>query len=96
MNTKINLFLLILTVSTAFSSPGFAKTDDDPDRIDQCVIDNRYKGQSAETVQKYCLCINEKMPENEIQSIKQWKKNHKMEDETCSTNAGWKYSIFNN
>ncbi len=95
MSAKINIFLLILIVATAFSSPGFAETDD-PDRIDQCVVDNRYKNQSAGTVLKYCLCMDEKIPENEIQSIKQWKKTHKTENDACRAKAGWKYSIFNN
>jgi hypothetical protein len=89
MKTKISASLLILLVSVVFSHPGFAGADD-AKWIGQCVADNKAEGQSAETVQKYCECMNDKMPDSEEQSITEWEKTHKVEDEACSVAAGWK------
>ncbi len=90
MKTKINISLLILIASAAFGSPSFAGSADDAKWIGQCVIDNKDEGQSVDTVQKYCTCMNDKMSDNETQSITQWEKTHKVEDEACSALAGWK------
>lgn len=89
MNRRINAFLLAMIVSAAFSSPSFAGADDTK-WINQCIADNKAEGQSAETVQKYCTCMNDKMSDNETQSISEWEKTHKAEDEACSAAAGWK------
>ena len=89
MKTRINTFFLTLIIAAAFSSPSFAGADD-AKWIDQCIADNKAEGQLAETVQKYCACMNDKMPDNETQSISEWEKTHKTEDEACSAVAGWK------
>ena len=90
MNAKTTVSLLILIASAAFGSPSFAGSADDAKWISQCVVDNKDEGQSADAVQKYCACMNDKMPDNETQSITQWEKTHKAEDEACSALAGWK------
>ncbi len=89
MKTKIGASLLLLIVSAVFSHSSFAGADD-AKWIAECVADNQKEGQSAETVQKYCECMNDKMPDGEEQSITAWEKTHKAEDEACSAAAGWK------
>ena len=72
----------------AAASAGAATTDD-VKWINQCVADNK-GGAADEVVLKYCTCMNNKMSDNETQSISQWEKTHKTEMEACSKQAGWK------
>jgi hypothetical protein len=66
-----------------------AATTDDVKWINQCVKDN--KGDAAEdVVLKYCTCMNNKMSDNETQSITQWEKTHVTERKACDKEAGWK------
>ena len=39
---------------------------------------------------KYCTCMNNKMSDNETQSITQWEKTHATERKACDAEAGWK------
>jgi len=41
-------------------------------------------------VLKYCTCMNNKMSNNETQSITQWEKTHVAERKACDKEAGWK------
>ena len=41
-------------------------------------------------VLKYCTCMNNKMSDNETQSITQWEKSHPAERTACDKEAGWK------
>jgi hypothetical protein len=62
---------------------------DDVKWINQCIADN--KGGAAEAVvRKYCMCMNEKMDNNETKSITQWEKSHPKERAACDREAGWK------
>jgi hypothetical protein len=66
-----------------------AATTDDVKWINQCIQDN--KGDAAEdVVLKYCTCMNNKMSDNETQSITQWEKIHVTERKDCDKEAGWK------
>ncbi len=66
-----------------------AATTDDVKWINQCVKDN--KGDASESiVLKYCTCMNNKMSDNETQSITQWEKTHVTERKACDQEAGWK------
>ncbi len=57
--------------------------------INQCVADN--KGDAPrEVVLKYCTCMNNKMSDNETQSITQWEKTHVTERKACDKEAGWR------
>jgi hypothetical protein len=47
-------------------------------------------GAAAEVVLKYCTCMNNKMSDNETQSITQWEKTHATERKACDAEAGWK------
>jgi hypothetical protein len=67
-----------------------AATPDDVKWINQCVQDNKDEGAKAEVVLKYCTCMNNKMSDNETQSITQWEKVHVTERRACDREAGWK------
>jgi hypothetical protein len=62
---------------------------DDVKWINQCIADNK-GGAAAEIVRKYCMCMNEKMSNNETKSITEWEKTHPAERAACDKEAGWK------
>ncbi len=68
--------------------PGMSS--DDAKWIAQCVIDNRDATVKADVVLKYCTCMNDKMDDNETQSITQWEKTHPVERRACDRQAGWR------
>ena len=45
----------------------------------QCVQDNKDEKATVEVISKYCTCMNNKMSDNETQSITQWEKTHATE-----------------
>lgn len=63
---------------------------DDKKWIAQCIKDNADAKVTAEVVAKYCTCMNDKMDDNETQSITQWEKSHPKEEAECDRQAGWK------
>jgi len=87
---------LLVTTALALSfavAPASAQkmNADDVKWVNQCIDDN--KGEAGATpaiTRKYCMCMNEKMDDNEKQSITQWEKTHKKEQTACSKEAGWK------
>ena len=81
---------LLLTASALAPRPTLAATTDDVKWINQCVDDNKNEGAKKDVVLKYCTCMNNKMSDNETQSITQWEKTHKAEQAACSKAAGWK------
>jgi hypothetical protein len=87
MKTATTVLLLAGLAFTTYAA--FAATTDDVKWINQCVNDN--KGDAAEeVVLKYCTCMNNKMSDNETQSITQWEKTHVAERKACDKEAGWK------
>ena len=85
----------LLVAAPMFASPAvFAQTlnADDMKWINQCINDNKdnKEGASGDVVRKYCMCMNEKMGNNESQSISTWEKTHKAERQACDKEAGWK------
>ena len=87
---KMTATILLVAGSVVASGAAFAQlSKDDVKWINQCIADN--KGGAAEGVlRKYCMCMNEKMDNNETQSITQWEKTHAKEREACDKEAGWK------
>ena len=81
---------LLLTASTLAPRPALAATTDDVKWINQCVDDNKNEGAKKDVVLKYCTCMNNKMSDNETQSITQWEKTHATERQACDKEAGWK------
>lgn len=67
-----------------------AVTPDDVKWINKCVGDNKREGATKDVVLKYCTCMNEKMDDNETQSITAWEKTHPEEQKACEEVAGWK------
>jgi hypothetical protein len=88
--------LFALAAAAVASSPIMASSvslaqlsKDDVKWINQCIADN--KGGAAEgIVRKYCMCMNEKMDDNESKSITQWEKSHPAERAACDKESGWK------
>ena len=86
MKTTMLVLLAALSVTTTAAN---AVTTDDVKWINQCVADNKGDAAAA-VVLKYCTCMNNKMSDNEIQSITQWEKTHVAESKACDKEAGWK------
>jgi hypothetical protein len=80
---------LVLAASLLNVGASFAATTDDVKWINQCVTDNKGSA-AAEVILKYCTCMNNKMSDNETQSITQWEKTHATERKACDKEAGWK------
>jgi hypothetical protein len=89
MKIALAVLLAITGLATAQVTTAHAATTDDVKWINQCVADN--KGDAKpEVVLKYCTCMNNKMDNNESQSITQWEKTHVVERKACDKEAGWK------
>ena len=86
MKTTMLVLLAALSVTTTAAN---AVTTDDVKWINQCVADNKGDA-AANVVLKYCTCMNNKMSDNETQSITQWEKTHVAERKACDKEAGWK------
>ena len=86
---KLTMAVLMAGACVGIFGNANAATTDDVKWINQCVADN--KGDAAEdVVLKYCTCMNNKMSDNETQSITQWEKTHVAERKACDAEAGWK------
>ncbi|MBF0461321.1 MAG: hypothetical protein HQL87_07995 [Magnetococcales bacterium] len=63
---------------------------DDMKWIAKCLKDNAEAKVAPEVVTTYCTCMNNKMDENETQSISTWEKSHPKEMADCEKQSGWK------
>lgn len=84
---------LLLAVAAAF--PGAAAAQrmnaDDLKWVNACIDDNKNEpGATPAIARKYCICMNEKMDNNETRSITQWEKANPRARDACSREAGWK------
>jgi hypothetical protein len=86
---KLLVAALVAASCTLTVVQAVAATADDKKWIDQCVADNKGGG-ATDVVLKYCSCMNNKMSDNETQSISQWEKAHVAERTACDKEAGWK------
>jgi hypothetical protein len=88
---KVGIFILGLAASIVASNAAFAQAmnADDVKWINQCIADNK-GGASEGIVRKYCICMNEKMSNNETKSITEWEKTHPVERAACDKESGWK------
>ena len=88
---KPTVFALLVAGSVVASNAAFAQLSaDDVKWINQCIVDNKNEGAKAPVVRKYCFCMNEKMDNNESQSITQWEKKNPQARDACSREAGWR------
>jgi hypothetical protein len=86
---KTTVAAIFLAASFSATTAAFAVTTDDVKWINACVKDNKGSA-SDEVILKYCTCMNEKMDNNESQSITQWEKTHATERQACDKESGWK------
>jgi hypothetical protein len=90
----IRLAFVVVGFAALFAgSPAFAQkmNADDMKWINQCISDNRGEpGGTPAIVRAYCICMNEKMSNNETRSITQWEKSHPAARKACDRQAGWK------
>ena len=86
---KTTVAMLLLAGTCLSSTAAFAVTTDDVKWINQCVRDNK-GGASDAVILKYCTCMNNKMSDNETQSITAWEKTHVAERKACDKETGWK------
>jgi hypothetical protein len=83
--------LAVTMVGTAMNTAAYAQAlnADDLKWINQCIADN--KGATSEAIiRKYCICMNEKMDDNEKKSISEWEKTHPVERAACDKESGWR------
>jgi len=86
---KRTIAAMVFAGLTLASGVTLAATADDVKWINQCVNDNK-GGAAAPVVLKYCTCMNNKMSDNETQSITAWEKTHPTERAACDRESGWK------
>jgi hypothetical protein len=82
-------FALLLAASMLGSVAALAGPDD-VKWVAQRVKDNQDEKATVEVITKYCTCMNNKMSDNETQSITQWEKSHAAERAACDKEAGWR------
>jgi hypothetical protein len=88
-------YLLAIAFVSMFFVAGPASAQkmnaDDIKWVNKCIDDSKGEpGATPAIARKYCMCMNEKMDDNETQSITQWEKAHVKEREACDKEAGWK------
>jgi len=86
-------FACAVLSALALTSPAFAQkmTSDDLKWINQCISDNKgEEGGTPAIVRAYCICMNEKMDDNETRSVTQWEKANPDARQDCEKQAGWK------
>ena len=80
----------VLFAAASLLSGAAAAGPDDAKWVAQCVSDNKDEKATVEVISKYCTCMNNKMSDNETQSITQWEKSHATERQACDKEAGWR------
>lgn len=83
---KLKVSVLFFVTSILTSSFAFADADDET-WINQCAADNKNVNVPAAVVKKYCKCMNNKMSDNEMQSITAWEQSHPDEAQACVNSA---------
>ncbi len=80
--------IAVMTLSHAASAQ---MTSDDLKWVNQCISDNKGEpGATPAIVRAYCICMNEKMDDNETRTITQWEKANPRARVACEKEAGWK------
>jgi hypothetical protein len=88
---KLAAVVLCLVGSVMTSNAAFAQAmnADDLKWVNQCITDNK-GGASDAIVRKYCICMNEKMSNNETRSITEWEKANPAARAACDRESGWR------
>jgi hypothetical protein len=82
-------FAVLFGASLFASATAYADADD-AKWVAQCVKDNQNEKATIEVITKYCTCMNNKMSNNETQSITTWEKTHVAERQACDKESGWR------
>jgi uncharacterized protein YggL (DUF469 family) len=91
ISMTISAAVLAVVSATIISTAASAQSADDVKWINQCISDNKNeKGGTPQIVRAYCVCMNDKMDENETRSITQWEKANPKARVACEKQAGWK------
>ncbi|HEX3953461.1 MAG TPA: hypothetical protein VHW90_07805 [Stellaceae bacterium] len=80
----------MLFTASIFASTAAMAGPDDAKWVAQCVSDNQNEKAAIEVITKYCTCMNNKMSDNETQSITTWEKSHVAERQACDKESGWR------
>jgi len=86
------VFLGLVAALTA-AAPAHAQrmNADDMKWINQCIDDNRSEaGGTPQIVRAYCMCMNEKMDDNETRSVTQWERANPGARRDCERKSGWR------
>ena len=86
---KAVAFAVLFAAASLLSGVAVAGPDD-AKWVAQCVSENKDEKATVEVISKYCTCMNNKMSDNETQSITQWEKSHATERQACDKEAGWR------
>jgi len=89
---RLAMFCGLLTALIS-SNVAFAQqmNADDLKWVNECIRDNRDEpGGTPAIIRAYCVCMNEKMDDNETRSITQWEKANPRARRECERQAGWK------
>lgn len=73
----------------ALSVGSSAMADDNAKWVAQCMKDNADAKVPESVVNKYCVCMNNKMDDNETRTITQWEKANPQARKACEKVAGW-------
>ena len=73
----------------ALSVGSSAMADDNAKWVAQCMKDNADAKVPESVVNKYCVCMNNKMDDNETRTIIQWEKANPQARKACEKVAGW-------
>jgi hypothetical protein len=82
---------MVLGASFAASPASAQKMNaDDLKWVNECIEDSKGEpGATPAIARAYCICMNEKMSDNETRSITEWEKSHPVERRACDKQAGW-------
>jgi hypothetical protein len=86
---KLIAATVALAAAVVTIESGSAETVDDRKWVNQCIRDNKGLA-SAAVVLKYCVCMNDKMDDNETRTISQWEKANPKARAECDRISGWK------
>jgi hypothetical protein len=84
-------FGLLAFAAVIASSAAFAQSADDRRWVNQCIRDNQGEaGGTPAIIRAYCVCMNDKMDENETRSITVWERANPAARRDCERQSGWR------
>jgi len=88
---KYTFLGLVAALAAAAPAQAQRMNADDMKWINQCIDDNRSEaGGTPQIVRAYCMCMNEKMDDNETRSVTQWERANPGARRDCERKSGWK------